>query len=904
MTVTNIYEPVREQGNGLAVAFDFSFEVLAETDLVVSKVVRATGVETALTLNVDYTVALNAVTAGGTVTYTTAPLSTEDSFIRRAVTQTQAADIPINNVLREPQIENALDRNLMIIQDQQVEIDRALRKRETDEDLDTLLPAAVASRVIGFNSGGDGLTSYDIDQVYSATFDSISNYSNDLATAVSAIGSAKRSLVIDSEITVSGNVTVPTTINLMFLREGMITVSAGVTLTINGPLYGGLWQLFDGTGTVTIGGKHNSTVYPQWWGAVADGSNDDTDAINSALTAAGEGQTSTVTPSHLHFPAGNYKITSTITIDGTRGLTITGDDNYRSYILNSQTDGSAAMEIGLTTACYMINMKDLCFRGNEAYTDGNGLSVKSTYWSRFENLFFQFTGRHGVQVDSAYQNIWDQIRVRRAGYGQAGHFAGIKCIGNVSGTFRNFIIDECDDGIFLETAGAVFENCDINAIDENCVYMTGVCNVTFINTYFESNAPTMVGDGTDWVTFAKFINCKFGGNDRVYIEKTRHYEFEGCHFTYPEKSITVVDPTVSKGYIGRNTYVTIDNTVPPKVILEHGPGAINTGNLIRNGSFEYNSSASAFQGWTASLQGVCSGGVEVSTDESLHDEGLVSCKFDCTAYTSGEGLKLACNTIQPLKDGLIYTLAFSYKTASTAFKFHVDQSGTNFANPYTLAASSTWKRVSFKFRSAGAASPTIYFLLAELETAYLDCVSLRATVDEIEYSDEIKHVGEVETYHIQDALALSATHINAAVQAYSADTSFAAQPDIPRNVTTTGSAGAAAGTLTVKGINWKGQYVTEDITVTGGAVTDAGAVAFARILELDGYDAGAGQTLSVGIGDLVGLPKQAMDSISTAVIKVKKNNADMTVPTYNHTNNTLDLSTITGADDYTIWYLR
>lgn len=126
MAVTSDYIPVREAGNGSKQAFDFPFKIFNATDLVVSKLVRATDAETAMTLNVDYTVTINTDTDGGTVTYMVAPTALEDSFIRREVPITQEADIPSNNIFREKQIEDALDKQILIDQQLQEQLDRAL----------------------------------------------------------------------------------------------------------------------------------------------------------------------------------------------------------------------------------------------------------------------------------------------------------------------------------------------------------------------------------------------------------------------------------------------------------------------------------------------------------------------------------------------------------------------------------------------------------------------------------------------------------------------------------------------------------------------------------------------------------------------------------------------------------
>lgn len=85
----------------------------------------------------------------------------------------------------------------------------------------------------------------------------------------------------------------PASVRLVSGKGSIISVASTKTLTINGPALAGLYQIFAGAGVVTFGGATNSSaspavseVYPQWWGAKADGgTTDDLAAVTSALAA-------------------------------------------------------------------------------------------------------------------------------------------------------------------------------------------------------------------------------------------------------------------------------------------------------------------------------------------------------------------------------------------------------------------------------------------------------------------------------------------------------------------------------------------------------------------------------------------------------------------------------------------
>lgn len=160
MGVTSSYAPKREVGNGSKVDFDFDFKIFEAADLKVYKLVTATGVATLQTLGVDYTLkSINTTTEGGTITYTTAPTALQTSWIGRNVALTQPTDIPSVNIFREVQVENGLDRGIMIAQQLSEESGRTLQYGETVDmtSISTELPTPVADKYLGFNSAGTAI---------------------------------------------------------------------------------------------------------------------------------------------------------------------------------------------------------------------------------------------------------------------------------------------------------------------------------------------------------------------------------------------------------------------------------------------------------------------------------------------------------------------------------------------------------------------------------------------------------------------------------------------------------------------------------------------------------------------------------------------------------------------------
>lgn len=91
--------------------------------------------------------------------------------------------------------------------------------------------------------------------------------------------------------------------------QGAFSDNGGTAnLTINGPFEVGTYQVFDwtGSGTVSFSAGTIGHVPPEWWGAVAGDGNDDTSAMDAAITAAAG-------KAKVKLQCGQYNLTSLTT---------------------------------------------------------------------------------------------------------------------------------------------------------------------------------------------------------------------------------------------------------------------------------------------------------------------------------------------------------------------------------------------------------------------------------------------------------------------------------------------------------------------------------------------------------------------------------------------------------------
>ena len=155
-------------GNGSAHTFPFTFKVFTDADIVVKKLEASTSIETTLTLglNNDYIVTLNAdqnSNPGGSVTLKSGgnnqTLASGFSLvITSAVESLQGTDLTNQGGFFPEVINDALDKSIILHQQQQTELDRSIRFSLTNTigSLEiTENAAARANKVLGFDNLGE-----------------------------------------------------------------------------------------------------------------------------------------------------------------------------------------------------------------------------------------------------------------------------------------------------------------------------------------------------------------------------------------------------------------------------------------------------------------------------------------------------------------------------------------------------------------------------------------------------------------------------------------------------------------------------------------------------------------------------------------------------------------------------
>lgn len=288
MTVSKDYNKHIYEGNGLTVDWPYDFDLpitaAGTPDTSLIHVFR-----TNLRGEVTEVTAFSVDAETGTLTYPTSgsPLeSGEKLTILRLLDISQQFFDPSNQANLYPEtLEDNTDRLVMMLQQLQEETDRAV-KVSVSTDLET---EDITAEGI-FEARDIALSAATASEGWANTFPAIADELDvnivldeaDLRAKLAAIGASNASLVIATTIPIAADLAIPSNVALSFKRAGQLQPAVGTTLTINGAIDAGLWQIFSGLGTIT-GLPQIPTVYPEWFGALGNSINDDAEAIQTAI---------------------------------------------------------------------------------------------------------------------------------------------------------------------------------------------------------------------------------------------------------------------------------------------------------------------------------------------------------------------------------------------------------------------------------------------------------------------------------------------------------------------------------------------------------------------------------------------------------------------------------------------
>ena len=156
---------------------------------------------------------------------------------------------------------------------------------------------------VSYYATRNGVNTYGSGDIVAAEFGAPS-WDNLQAIVVLANASGRRILLTPGNWPVDGDLSI--TAPVYPVPGAVFAVATGQTLTINGTLDAGLYQIFSCTGTGAVAGLKESN--PVWFGAIGDNSTDCTIPVNQSIAAI------SAVGAKWTLPTGQYRITDDLTV--------------------------------------------------------------------------------------------------------------------------------------------------------------------------------------------------------------------------------------------------------------------------------------------------------------------------------------------------------------------------------------------------------------------------------------------------------------------------------------------------------------------------------------------------------------------------------------------------------------
>ncbi len=156
MTVNTTTTKDLYTGDDTETVFSYTFRIL-DDDHIKVEIKNSAGTITEQTITTHYTVSGVGDTAGGAITFVTAPASTDTIIFTRDVPIKQDTDYQENDTFPAESHEEALDKLTMIAQQIDEATERTVKTDASVIGFDGTLPTPSANSAIGFDGSGTGL---------------------------------------------------------------------------------------------------------------------------------------------------------------------------------------------------------------------------------------------------------------------------------------------------------------------------------------------------------------------------------------------------------------------------------------------------------------------------------------------------------------------------------------------------------------------------------------------------------------------------------------------------------------------------------------------------------------------------------------------------------------------------
>ena len=419
---------------------------------------------------------------------------------------------------------------------------------------------------------------------YEAVGDGIKDDSSAITNAIAAASSSTL-LLPAGTYRVGSNVIVPSDVTVWFTNGAKLSIDSGVTLALNGKLDAGLSQIFSGSGTVSIAKGSVEYLLPQWWGAVGDGSNDDTTAIQASLDCA------KLNTKHVLLPPGIYKTTSALALSEGTWLEGSGKSDVTTIKVTGGGDGIDISRGSLTIIYEGAKVSDLRIYSTITPVAGVGIQIDGDRSVDIENVWvgswYSTSSTYGYGFDKGIEIIHQPAYhtcIRRAYIFRCNYGVYIN-----GGCNEARVLDGeiwyCGYGVY--TLGVQTVRIINNSIEQftTAGVYTDATEPIIMNNRFESSGIVPIILGTD-CTMAAIDNptniTGLGNSEFVTNNSGSNYHRIG------ENQYPIGFRNMSYGYAGR-IYCNFYNYAAEDVMMESAKGDLKFQSLVRGKVIELQS---------------------------------------------------------------------------------------------------------------------------------------------------------------------------------------------------------------------------------------------------------------------------------------------------------------------------